>query len=104
MTFKLLFSYDRIIPRWRSIPDPDISPPKSELGLAELFEEIRVTVDQEAQIVKAVFPNPPIVMQVFLQRVFAQSVSVLRVSPQCIFAKLSELDTAIHGTIAAQGS
>ncbi|KAJ3575807.1 hypothetical protein NP233_g843 [Leucocoprinus birnbaumii] len=59
---------------WRSIADPDVGPPKSELGLAELFEEIRVTVDQEAQIVKAVFPNPPMVMQVFLQRVFAQSI------------------------------
>ena len=31
-------------------------------------------MDTEAQIVRAVFPNPPIVMQVFLQRVFAQSV------------------------------
>ena len=29
---------------------------------------------QEAQIVQAVFPNPSLVMQVFLQRVFAQSV------------------------------
>jgi hypothetical protein len=57
------------------LPDPDTSPPKSEAGLAELFAEIRATVDTEAQIVKAVFPNPPVVMQVFLQRVFAQSVS-----------------------------
>jgi len=64
----------RAVHRWRSIADPDVGPPKSELGLAELFEEIRMTVDQEAQIVKAVFPNPPMVMQVFLQRVFAQSV------------------------------
>ena len=46
-----------------------------EVGLTELFSEIRATVDTEAQIVKAVFPNPSIVMQVFLQRVFAQSVS-----------------------------
>ncbi|EEB96496.1 hypothetical protein MPER_04360, partial [Moniliophthora perniciosa FA553] len=53
---------------------PDASPPKTEKGLAELFVEIRATVDTEAQIVKAVFPNPPIVMQVFLQRVFAQSI------------------------------
>ena len=42
-----------------------------------LFKEIRVTVSQEAQIVKAVFPNPSAVMQVFLQRVFAQVVSSL---------------------------
>lgn len=44
----------------------------------DLFSEIRATVDTEAQIVKAVFPNPPVVMQVFLQRVFAQSVRILR--------------------------
>jgi len=57
------------------LPDPDATPPKSELGMTELFAEIRATVDTEAQIVKAVFPNPSVVMQVFLQRVFAQSVS-----------------------------
>ncbi|KAJ3518050.1 hypothetical protein NLJ89_g85 [Agrocybe chaxingu] len=59
---------------WSAIPDPNASPPKTELGLTDLFAEIRATVDTEAQIVKAVFPNPPIVMQVFLQRVFAQSI------------------------------
>jgi hypothetical protein len=39
-----------------------------------LFKEIRTTVSQEAQIVKAVFPDPAAVLQVFLQRVFAQVV------------------------------
>lgn len=63
------------MPRWNALGDPDASPPKTELGLSELFSEIRTTVDTETQIVKAVFPNPPVVMQVFLQRVFAQSVS-----------------------------
>ena len=62
--------------RWRTIPDPDSTPPKNELGLTSLFTEIRATVETEAQIVKAVFPNPPFVMQVFLQRVFAQPVSI----------------------------
>lgn len=60
---------------WDPLPDPEATPPKSEQGLTELFTEIRATVETEAQIVKAVFPNPPVVMQVFLQRVFAQSVS-----------------------------
>ncbi|KAF7332112.1 Exocyst complex component protein [Mycena kentingensis (nom. inval.)] len=60
--------------RWNALPNPNASPPKSEAGLTDLFAEIRSTVDQEAQIVKAVFPNPPVVMQVFLQRVFAQSI------------------------------
>ncbi|KAH7911568.1 exocyst complex component Sec10-like protein [Hygrophoropsis aurantiaca] len=59
---------------WKSISKPDESPPKTEAGLTELFGEIRATVGQESQIVQAVFPNPPLVMQVFLQRVFAQSI------------------------------
>ncbi|KAF8574198.1 exocyst complex protein [Ramaria rubella] len=59
---------------WDVLPDPDSSSPKNEPGLSTLFAEIRTTVAQEAQIVQAVFPNPPMVMQVFLQRVFAQSI------------------------------
>ncbi|KAJ3987466.1 exocyst complex protein [Lentinula detonsa] len=59
---------------WNVISNPDTIAPKNEAGLTELFAEIRATVDTEAQIVKAVFPNPPVVMQVFLQRVFAQSI------------------------------
>ncbi|GJJ10552.1 hypothetical protein Clacol_004779 [Clathrus columnatus] len=59
---------------WDSISDPEVSPPKREPGIEALFEEIRTTVAQEAEIVQAVFPNPPMVMQVFLQRVFAQSI------------------------------
>ncbi|EPQ59103.1 exocyst complex component Sec10 [Gloeophyllum trabeum ATCC 11539] len=59
---------------WQALPEPDSIPPKTESGLLELFAEIRTTVGQEAQIVQAVFPNPPYVMQVFLQRIFAQSI------------------------------
>lgn len=69
--------YFNFFDRWKALPDPDAGAPKTEAGLTELFVEIRATVDTEAQIVKAVFPNPPVVMQVFLQRVFAQSVSIL---------------------------
>lgn len=61
--------------RWDALPDPNEIPPKNETSLKDLLGEIRATVGQEAQIVQAVFPNPPFVMQVFLQRVFAQSVS-----------------------------
>ncbi|GAA5873378.1 hypothetical protein JCM16303_001108 [Sporobolomyces ruberrimus] len=57
---------------WENLPDPNVPAPKTEPGLGNLYDEIRVTVGQEAQIVTAVFPNPSIVMQVFLQRVFAQ--------------------------------
>jgi len=63
--------------RWKTIGDPDIPAPRSEPGMAALFKEIRSTVSQEAQIVKAVFPDPAAVLQVFLQRVFAQVVRPL---------------------------
>ncbi|KAI0722256.1 exocyst complex protein [Cerioporus squamosus] len=59
---------------WDALPHPDAPPPVYEKGLQDLFQEIRATVGQEAQIVQAVFPNPAYVMQVFLQRVFAQSI------------------------------
>ena len=70
----------RLSPRWIALPDADAPAPKSETGLCDLFAEIRTTVGQEAQIVQAVFPNPALVMQVFLQRVFAQSVAELNVT------------------------
>ncbi|WVR04528.1 hypothetical protein IAU60_001532 [Kwoniella sp. DSM 27419] len=57
---------------WTSIGNPDLPPPTTEPGMEALVKEIRVTVSQEAQIVKAVFPNPSAVLQVFLQRIFAQ--------------------------------
>ena len=60
--------------RWESLPDPDAPAPRAVSGLSLLYDEIRVTVDQEGRIITAVFPNPPVVMQVFLQRVFAQVV------------------------------
>lgn len=59
---------------WTTMADPDHAPPKSEPSLTALFDEIRQTVEIEAQIISAVFPNPFVVMQTFLQRVFAQSV------------------------------
>ncbi|EIW82063.1 exocyst complex component Sec10 [Coniophora puteana RWD-64-598 SS2] len=61
-------------PMWNSIVISDEPPPIAESGLTDLFTEIRSTVGQEAQIVQAVFPNPQFVMQVFLQRVFSQTI------------------------------
>ncbi|KAI6135023.1 exocyst complex component Sec10-like protein [Pisolithus croceorrhizus] len=71
--FRLIdsYSYDS---RWKAMSNPDSSPPRTEPGLVQLFAEIRATVAQESQIVQAVFPSPSLVMQVFLQRVFAQSI------------------------------
>lgn len=54
--------------------DPDVPAPDKEPGLEALFDEIRLTVSQEAQIIQAVFPVKEEVMKVFLQRVFAQVV------------------------------
>lgn len=93
-TDKTLYVVHSIYPRsrtntmfisWNTIHDPDVTPPKNEKGLTELFQEIRSTVDTEAHIVKAVFPNPSMVMQVFLQRVFAQSVSTSMSDSHCLF-------------------
>ena len=64
------------VDRWQTVADPDLLIPRVGRGLRRLFDEIRITVGEETQIVQAVFPNPIAVMQVFLQRVFAQSVSV----------------------------
>ncbi|TIC70399.1 Mak16-domain-containing protein [Wallemia mellicola] len=59
---------------WNTLSDPDKQAPTVEPSLSALVDEIRSTVEQEAQIIQAVFPNPALVMQVFLQRVFAQSI------------------------------
>jgi hypothetical protein len=71
---KSLISCEVLMVRWKTIGDPDTPAPNSEPGMAALVKEIRSTVSQEAQIVKAVFPDPAAVLQVFLQRVFAQVV------------------------------
>lgn len=57
---------------WDSLPDPDAPAPHSEPSLSALYDEIRVTVNQEGKIITAVFPSPSVVMQSFLQRIFAQ--------------------------------
>jgi len=59
-------------PMWDSLADPNQAAPKTEPQLAALYSDIRDQISQEAQIIEAVFPHPVVVMQVFLQRVFAQ--------------------------------
>ncbi|KAK0545750.1 Exocyst complex component 5 [Tilletia horrida] len=81
---------------WHRMTDPDSPPPKSEPSLSALFDEIRSTVETEAQIITAVFPNPVIVMQTFLQRVFAQSVQGY---VEVLMSKASEL--GLTGVVAA---
>ncbi|RIB24859.1 exocyst complex protein [Gigaspora rosea] len=57
---------------WNDLPNPQVPPPPVDQGLVNLYQEIRTTVKQEAQIINVVFPDPVGVMQVFLQRIFAQ--------------------------------
>ncbi|WFD30188.1 Exocyst complex component 5 [Malassezia sp. CBS 17886] len=64
----------RSSPVWATISDPNALPPRSEPSLDALFTDIRRTVELEAQIIAAVFPSPLLVMQTFLQRMFAQTV------------------------------
>ena len=59
------------------LSNPNIPPPEVDTSLVKLYDDIRITVRKEANIISAVFPQPATVMQVFLQRVFAQSVSGL---------------------------
>lgn len=103
--YALLFSFPflleqkyNIIHRWSTISNPDESTPQAEPGLTELFGEIRATVAQESQIVQAVFPNPPLVMQVFLQRVFAQSVCPLHALRMMLSILPHFVDSAVYRT------
>ncbi|WFD39608.1 Exocyst complex component 5 [Malassezia japonica] len=76
-------------PMWEAISDPDALPPRKEPALDALFVEIRRTVELEAQIIAAVFPSPLLVMQTFLQRVFAQSVQAF---VEAIMHRAQEID------------
>lgn len=57
------------------LSNPFVPPPEVDTSLVKLYDDIRITVRKEARIISTVFPQPASVMQVFLQRVFAQSVS-----------------------------
>ncbi|WVO14134.1 hypothetical protein L204_101765 [Cryptococcus depauperatus] len=75
---------------WNFIGDPDSPPPKTEPALLALCDSIRETIDQEVQIMKAVFPNSGSVMQGFLQRIFAQ---VLQQHLESLVGKASVIST-----------
>ncbi|OZJ07024.1 hypothetical protein BZG36_00227 [Bifiguratus adelaidae] len=56
--------------------NPLMPPPEVDRVLIDLYEEITITVRREAEIIAAVFPDPSAVLQVFLQRIFAQSIQI----------------------------
>lgn len=59
---------------WQILPDPDAEPPGLEPGLITLFREIRRCVKDEFLIINQIFPSPVTVKNLFLQRIFAQSI------------------------------
>lgn len=56
------------------LSNPNLLPPEVDTSLVKLYDDIRITVRREAGIISSVFPQPATVMQVLLQRVFAQSI------------------------------
>ncbi|KAI7864046.1 exocyst complex component Sec10-like protein [Spinellus fusiger] len=56
------------------LSDPYHSPPEVDTSLVKLYDDIRITVRREVEIITNVFPQPATVMQVFLQRIFEQSI------------------------------
>jgi len=85
-------------PVWHALTEPNTPPPRAEPSLDHLYAEIRKTVELEAQIIAAVFPTPLIVMQLFLQRVFAQSVQtyVETIMHRALDADAAELGLPRH--------
>lgn len=65
------------------LSNPNLVPPEVDTSLVKLYDDIRITVRREAGIISSVFPQPATVMQVLLQRIFAQSVN------SCIHYKLN---------------
>ncbi|KAG9066673.1 Exocyst complex component 5 [Linnemannia hyalina] len=61
-------------PNHEDLTNPVAAIPPIDAGLIKLYDDIRTTVDQEAEIISMVFPNPAAVFQVFIQRVFEQSI------------------------------
>ncbi|KAG0246781.1 Exocyst complex component 5 [Mortierella sp. GBA43] len=61
-------------PAQENLTDPVAPIPPVDAGLIKLYDAIRKTVEQEAEIISMVFPNPAAVFQVFIQRVFGQSI------------------------------
>ncbi|KAK9479224.1 exocyst complex component Sec10-domain-containing protein [Lipomyces japonicus] len=60
---------------WHRLADPDSALlPSLDNTTLSLLNEIRVTVKKESAIIKRVFPFPEKVLQVFIQRLFAQTI------------------------------
>jgi exocyst complex component 5 len=60
---------------WDRIADPDAEPPGVEPGLQAVIDEVKITMQQESWVIKRAFPVPEEILNIFLQRIFQQSVS-----------------------------
>jgi hypothetical protein len=59
---------------WDRIADPDADPPGVEPGLQAIIDEVKITVQQESWVMKRAFPVPDEILNIFLQRIFQQSI------------------------------
>ncbi|KAL8948736.1 MAG: hypothetical protein Q9222_005104 [Ikaeria aurantiellina] len=93
---------------WDRLADPDAEPPGVESSLQILIDEVRITVQEEADLIKKAFPYAEQVMVIFLQRVFQQSIQqrlemVLEkastVSSLAFLRSLQSARTALSGLI-----
>ncbi|QSL64679.1 hypothetical protein MERGE_001981 [Pneumocystis wakefieldiae] len=77
---------------WRKLSDPDINVSETDFlvksNLQSLVDLVRKTIKTEYNIIRKVFPNPSLVFQVFLQRIFAQSIQ-LRLEEIIKYAELN---------------
>ncbi|KAG0270149.1 Exocyst complex component 5 [Actinomortierella ambigua] len=61
-------------PDQEKLADPEAPIPPVDAVLVKLYDDIRKTVIDEADIISMVFPNPAAVFQVFVQRIFGQTI------------------------------
>ncbi|EMR11691.1 hypothetical protein PNEG_00127 [Pneumocystis murina B123] len=77
---------------WKELSDPDINISESDFLVKSNFQSlvdlVRKTIKTEYNIIRSVFPNPSVVFQVFLQRIFAQSIQ-LRLEEIIKYAELN---------------
>lgn len=78
------FSFPNEKPSNADLSNPNLLPPEVDTSLVKLYDDIRITVRREAGIISSVFPQPATVMQVLLQRIFAQSVKKIYMPYKCI--------------------
>ncbi|KTW29304.1 hypothetical protein T552_01259 [Pneumocystis carinii B80] len=77
---------------WKELSDPDINVSESDFlmksNFHSLIDLVRKTIKTEYNIIRTVFPNPSVVFQIFLQRIFAQSIQ-LRLEEIIKYAELN---------------